>query len=298
MVTIRSHYSKKADVTLFHGDCIEFLDELPKESARLIVTSPPFNIGKEYEKKLPLKQYLKNQTLVITKCYEKLARNGSICWEVGNYIDGGRIVPLDLLLFPIFEQLDLSMRGRIIWHFSHGLHCSNRFSGRHESIMWFTKSDDYVFNLDAVRVPQKYPGKKHFKGPNKGQYSSNPVGKNPGDVWIIPNVKYNHVEKTEHPCQFPVELVERLILSLTNKNDLVVDPFMGVGTTAVAAIRRKRRAAGADLVERYIEIARERVRKAARGELQVREMNTPIFEMKKGSSLIQQPKEFFRIAKN
>ena len=109
------------------------------------------------------------------------------------------------------------MRNRIVWHFEHGLHCSRRLSGRYETIMWFTKGDDYVFELDPIRVPQKYPGKKYFKGPKAGQYSCNPLGKNPGDVWTIPNVKSNHVEKTGHPCQFPVELIERLVLALTRK---------------------------------------------------------------------------------
>ena len=110
-----------------------------------------------------------------------------------------------------------------------GLHCKKRLSGRYETILWFTKSDDYTFNLDPIRVPQKYPNKKYFKGKNKGKLSCNPLGKNPSDVWEIPNVKHNHVEKTEHPCQFPVELVDRLVLSLTNEGDVVFDPFLDLG---------------------------------------------------------------------
>ena len=114
---------------------------------------------------------------------------------MGNYVNKGEIVPLDIALYPVFQELGLKMRNRIIWRFDHGLHCSKRFSGRYESINWFTKSDRYTFHLDPVRVPQKYPGKKYFKGPKVGQLSCNPLGKNPGDVWDIPNVKYNHVEK-------------------------------------------------------------------------------------------------------
>jgi len=121
-------------------------------------------------------------------------------------------VPLDIQFDPIFRKHGLSLRNRIIWHFGHGLHNKRRFSGRYEVILWYTKSDNYVFNLDDVRIPSKYPGKRHFKGPKTGQLSGNPKGKNPEDVWDIPNVKSNHVEKTEHPCQFPVGLVERLIL--------------------------------------------------------------------------------------
>lgn len=85
------------------------------------------------------------------------------------------------------------------------------------------------------------------------------MGKNPGDVWIIPNVKANHVEKTIHPCQFPVELIERLVLALTNKGDWVLDPYIGVGTTAIAALIHERRAIGAEILPEYVEIARKRI---------------------------------------
>ena len=162
-----------------------------------------------------------------------------------------RIIPLDSLLYPVFAEFGLRMRNRIVWHFEHGLHCSRRLSGRYEVILWFTKGDDYVFNLDPIRVPQKYPGKKYFKGPKAGQYSCNPLGKSPGDVWVIPNVKSNHVEKSGHPCQFPVELVERLVLALTLPGDWVLDPFLGTGTSIIAALRQNRRGVGAEVVERY-----------------------------------------------
>ena len=170
------------------------------------------------------------------------------------------------------------MRNRIIWHFEHGLHCTNRFSGRYETIIWFTKTKDYVFNLDPVRVPQKYPGKKHFKGPKAGQYSSNPLGKNPGDLWIIPNVKSNHIEKTEHPCQFPVELIERLVLSMSNEDDWVLDPFLGTGTTIIGALRHNRRGAGAEMQAKYIQIARSRIAQEMAGTLRTRPMHRPVYD--------------------
>ena len=210
---------------LYQGDCLKLLKGIPDESLQLIVTSPPYNIGKEYEMKLKLSQYIEQQASIIKECVRALSVQGSICWQVGNHVDNGSIIPLDTILYPIFIDLGLQMRNRVVWHFEHGLHCSKRFSGRYETIMWFTKSSDYVFNLDPIRVPQKYPGKKYFKGPNAGKYSCNPLGKNPGDVWIIPNVKSNHVEKTMHPCQFPVELIERLVLSMSNEGDWVFDPF-------------------------------------------------------------------------
>jgi adenine-specific DNA-methyltransferase len=246
----------------------------------LVVTSPPYNIGKEYEKKLNLDQYIDQQAHVIKECVRVLHDSGSICWQVGNHVDNGSIIPLDTILYPIFRELGLQMRNRIVWHFEHGLHCSNRFSGRYETINWYTKSDRFVFNLDPVRVPQKYPGKKYFKGPKIGQYSCNPLGKNPGDLWTIPNVKNNHVEKTIHPCQFPVELIERLVLAMTEEDDWILDPFLGVGTTIVAAIRQNRRGAGAEVLKKYLDVARERIHMASSGTLQVRPLGRPVFDPK------------------
>jgi adenine-specific DNA-methyltransferase len=251
---------------------------VPNGTLQLVVTSPPYNLGKEYEKRLKLDQYVEQQAAVIRECVRALKSTGSICWQVGNYVDGRQIIPLDTILYPIFADLGLKMRNRIIWHFEHGLHCSKRFSGRYETIIWFTKSDNYVFNLDGVRVPQKYPGKKHFKGPRAGEYSGNPLGKNPGDLWVIPNVKNNHVEKTVHPCQFPVELIERLVLSMTNEDDWVYDPFLGTGTSIIAAVRHGRLGAGSEIHSKYIEIARERINLELAGNLRTRPMGRPVYD--------------------
>ena len=273
-------YSKEKELILFHGDTRDLLAQIPDEEAQLIVTSPPYNVGKEYEKVVDLDEYVAQQSGIIKECARILSTSGSICWQVGNYVANGEIAPLDIVLYPVFKKLGLKLRNRIIWHFGHGLHCSKRFSGRHETILWFTKSDDYYFNLDPIRVPQKYPEKKYFKGPNKGRLSGNPLGKNPSDVWDIPNVKSNHVEKTIHPCQFPVELIERLILSMTKEGDLVYDPFIGVGTTAVAAVRHNRRAAGADIQKKYLDVALKRVELERKGLLKTRELGKPVYEKK------------------
>jgi adenine-specific DNA-methyltransferase len=265
-------------MVLYGGDCLDFIKTIPDETFKLIVTSPPYNIGKNYERKTLLDKYLSLQALVIGECYRTLDPRGSICWQVGNYVENGSIIPLDTLLYPIFARLGLILRNRIVWHFEHGLHCSKRFSGRYETILWFTKSDDYTFNLDPVRVKQKYPGKKYFKGPNAGKYSCNPKGKNPGDVWVIPNVKSNHVEKTDHPCQYPVELVERLVLSMTEPDDWVLDPFAGTGTSIIAAIRHERRGAGAEIMPEYVKIARSRIELELEGRLKTRPMGLPVFD--------------------
>jgi adenine-specific DNA-methyltransferase len=274
---IGTRYDPVNTASIFLGDCRELLNSIPAGEASLVVTSPPYNIGKEYEKKVELSTYLSQQRIIIEECCRILSDDGSLCWQVGNFVDRGAIIPLDAVLYPIFTELGLRLRNRIVWHFEHGLHCSRRFSGRYEVILWFTKTDDYVFNVDPIRVPQKYPGKKYFKGPKAGEYSCNPLGKNPGDLWTIPNVKHNHVEKTAHPCQFPVELIERLVLSMTTEQSLVVDPFMGAGTTAIAALRHNRRSAGAELVKEYYEIGMERLRLEAAGLLRTRPMNRPVY---------------------
>jgi len=275
---IAARFDPSQSVIVYPGDCLDLLRSIPDESLQLVVTSPPYNIGKEYEKRLHLDVYLQQQAQVITECVRALSPEGSICWQVGNYVDRGAIIPLDTVLYPIFSGLGLRMRNRIIWHFEHGLHCSRRFSGRYETIVWFTKTDDYTFNLDPVRVPQKYPGKRHFKGDKAGQYSCNPLGKNPGDLWVIPNVKSNHVEKTEHPCQYPVELIERLVLALTSEADWVLDPFLGTGTTVIAAIRHGRRGVGAETVPRYVEMAHRRIQQELAGILRTRPMDRPVYD--------------------
>ncbi|MBU6402241.1 MAG: site-specific DNA-methyltransferase [Verrucomicrobia bacterium] len=272
----RFHPSER--LVVFPGDCLEFLKSIPDETFQLVVTSPPYNLGKEYEQRIDLEAYVEQQRCVIRECVRTLKLTGSICWEVGNYVENGAIIPLDAMLFPVFAELHLRCRNRIVWHFEHGLHCTRRFSGRYESILWFTKTDGYLFDLDSVRVPQKYPGKKHFKGPKAGEYSCNPLGKNPGDVWIIPNVKSNHVEKTEHPCQFPVELIERLVLALSREGDWVFDPFLGTGTSVIAAYRHRRRGAGVEIQERYVAIAQERLNRTLEGTLRVRPMNRQVFD--------------------
>ena len=262
-------------------DALTFLKDQPDNSIKLIITSPPYNIGKEYETATSLSEYLEHLKPILRETARVLAQDGSICWEVGNYIDPNtsEIYPLDIYYYPIFKGLGLQLRNRIIWHFGHGLQCEKRFSGRYETILWFSKTDNYTFNLDDVRIPSKYPGKRAYKGANKGKLSGNPRGKNPEDlweatverlyddwdscIWDVPNVKSRHPEKTIHPCQFPVELVERCVLALTNENDIVYDPFSGVGSSLIAALKNGRRAYGTELMQEYIEIGNERIKKLA-----------------------------------
>ena len=303
-ITVSDKYDTNVDVVLFDRDCSELLKCMPAESVDLIITSPPYNVGKRYEKKTTLQAYLKNMEPVIAELVRVLADTGNLCWQVGNYVQKGEVFPLDIYFYDIFKHFGLKLRNRIIWRFNHGLHCKNRFSGRYEVILWFSKSDDYIFNLDPVRVPAKYPGKRHFKGPKRGQLSGNPLGKNPSDVWDvvahdweegvwdIPNVKANHPEKTEHPCQFPVELVQRCVLALTQPDGVVFDPYCGVGSTIIAALQHNRKAVAAELDPDYVAITRERIQKFADGELPLRPLGKPIHEPTGKERIVQIPLEW------
>ena len=301
---IEDPFRPEARIVLHHGDVMELLATLPAGTVRLVVTSPPYNLGKEYETRVGLRTYLQTQKQIIKELVRVLADDGSICWQVGNFAENGEVFPLDIYYYDIFKDLGLKLRNRIVWHFGHGLHASKRFSGRYETILWFTKSDDYVFNLDAVRVPQKYPGKRHFKGPKRGEISGNPKGKNPSDFWPmlldewddgvieIPNVKANHPEKTIHPCQFPIELVERCVLALTNPGDWVLDPFAGAGSSLIAAVKNDRRAMGAEKEEAYLDITRDRLERFFDGSLRIRPIGKKVYKPTGKEKAAQVPEEW------
>ncbi len=182
---VASSFDPGAEIVIAEGDCLETLRELPSGFAKLIITSPPYNIGKEYERATHLDRYLDALSPIVDELIRVLSRTGSLCWQVGNYVEDSEVFPLDIFYYPFFKKHGLQLRNRVVWHFAHGLHASKRLSGRYEVLLWFTNSDTYTFNLDAVRVPSKYPGKRHFKGDKIGQPSGNPLGKNPSDVWSI-----------------------------------------------------------------------------------------------------------------
>ncbi len=289
-------------------DAQKFMDSLPDNSVKLIITSPPYNIGKEYETKTSIEAYLEKMKPLLASMVRVLRDDGSLCWQVGNYVDNGEVFPLDIFYYSLFKELGLKLRNRIIWHFGHGLHCKNRFSGRYETILWFSKTDNYTFNLDDVRIPSKYPGKRYYKGEKKGQISGNKLGKNPEDVWEltvkrleddwesliweIPNVKSNHPEKENHPCQFPIELVERCVLALTDENDVVYDPFAGVGSTLLGALKNNRRAYGTELEEAYIEIGEQRIERLRNDELKTRPIYQEVYKPTGKESVAKIPEEW------
>ncbi|MFH2004677.1 MAG: site-specific DNA-methyltransferase [Bacteroidota bacterium] len=301
---VHSDFDPTAQIILHCGDTLNFLETVPNDTAKLIITSPPYNLGKEYENKTAIETYLDFQDQVIDQLVSKLRTDGSICWQVGNFVEDSEVFPLDTLYYSHFKKHGMKLRNRIIWRFNHGLHASKRFSGRYETILWFTKSDNYTFNLDSVRVPSKYPGKRHFKGPKRGLPSGNPLGKNPSDVWEfvakewdeefwdIPNVKANHPEKTIHPCQYPIELIERCVLALSNEDDWVLDPYCGVGSALIASLKHNRKAAGVDKEQEYVTVAKQRIEDFYTGKLKIRPLGKPVFEPTGKEKVSQIPPEW------
>ena len=302
--TLDDRYSPDSNLVLECNDTVEFTKKLPTDSIQLIITSPPYNIGKEYETRVSIKDYLDTQQELIQELVRVLSPRGSICWQVGNYVEKAEVFPLDVYYYPLFKDMGLHLRNRVIWHFGHGLHASKRFSGRYETLLWFTKTDHYTFNLDDVRIPSKYPNKRHFKGEKKGELSGNPKGKNPSDfwellqsdfdsgIWEIPNVKANHIEKLDHPCQYPVELVERCVLAMTDKDDIVYDPYAGVASSLVAAIKHGRCAFGVDRAQEYVEIGTRRLKKLLNGYLETRPIGKPVYTPNGNEKIVQIPMEF------
>jgi adenine-specific DNA-methyltransferase len=304
------YISPNTTYKIFNGDGLNILKSIEENKFDLIITSPPYNIGKSYETKTSIEKYLETQEEIINQLIRTLSDKGNLCWQVGNYIDKGEVFPLDIYYYQIFKKHGFKLRNRIIWHFGHGLHASNRFSGRYETMLWFSKTDDYIFNLDNVRVPAKYPGKLHFKGAKKGQPSGNPLGKNPSDIWNIvlndwetglwdiPNVKSNHPEKTIHPCQFPIELVERCVLALTNEDSWVLDPFAGVGSTIIAAVKNNRNAIGIDKEIEYCNVTQQRIKDFKEGILKIRPINKPIHIPSENDKVAKVPKEWLQLELN
>lgn len=268
---------KNADVAtnynIIEGDSLSEIERLDSNIS-LIFSSPPYNIGKVYEKKTKVDAYLENQGILISKMYAALKKGGSICWQVGNYVENGAIKPLDDLLHPFFIKVGFVLQRKFIWMFGHGLHCQNRFSGRYETISWYSKGDlEYHPTSNNLIINNEY---------NNCRLN-------------IPNVKSNHVEKTIHPCQFPVELVERFILLLTVEGDIVLDPYNGVGSTMIAALNNRRSAIGIELKSEYNSVTERRINQLYSGNLQIRPLGKQVYEPDDNNPLALTPLQWKNI---
>jgi adenine-specific DNA-methyltransferase len=259
--------STMLECRLVCGDLLDVLRGTPSDSVDLTVTSPPYNIGKEYEHNRPLSEYIDWCREWLNEIFRVTKPSGALWLNLG-YIEveeKGRAVPLSYLLW---NQSPFFLQQEIVWHYGAGVASRRAFSPRNEKWLWFLKDPlQYTFNLDAVRDPNvKYPNQK-----KDGKLKCNPMGKNPGDVWIIPKVTSGNgrasPERTSHPAQFPLAVVKRIILASSNPGELVLDPFAGSGSTLVASIHAQRRCIGVEVRAEYCAIAERRIR-AARARVQ------------------------------
>jgi adenine-specific DNA-methyltransferase len=227
---------------------------------QLTVTSPPYNIGKEYEQSMPMDEYVAWCARWCGQVHALTTRHGAFWLNVG-YVPlagRGKAVPLPYLLW---DKTPFFLMQEVVWNYGAGVACRNSFSPRNEKFLWYVKTaNKYTFNLDAVRDPDvKYPNQK-----KNGVLRCNPNGKNPSDVWAIPKItsgeKRSSAERTAHPAQFPVAVIERVVLASSNQGDLVLDPFMGSGTTAEVALAHGRKVVGFEIREDYCKIAVDRLR--------------------------------------
>jgi adenine-specific DNA-methyltransferase len=250
---------ERQGVAIYQMDCLEAMQRIPGDLINLTITSPPYNIGKEYEELAELNVYLDWCENWINEIHRVTTDNGTFWLNVG-YLeieDKGLAVPIPYLLW---NRTPFYMLQEVVWNYAAGVACKKRFSPRNEKLLWYVKDkNNYTFNLDDVRDPNvKYPNQK-----KNGKLKCNPLGKNPSDVWQITKVtsgkNRSSVERTPHPAQFPMELVERMLKSSSNKGDVILDPFMGSGSTAECALRNGRYVIGFELKSEYIGYAQQRI---------------------------------------
>ena len=244
---------------IYQGDCIKLMESLPHDFGALTITSPPYNIGKEYEKSRPVAEYLDWCESWIRLIHRFTRWDGAFWLNLGYIpLDGrARAVPIPYLLW---ERVPFYLVQEVVWNYGAGVATKHSFSPRNEKFLWYVKSpDDYVFNLDAVRDPNvKYPNQK-----KNGKKKCNPLGKNPSDVWQFPKVTSgkdrSSKERTAHPAQFPIAVIGRIIKACSNPGDLVFDPFLGSGSLIEAALRNDRLAVGFEISPAYVRIAANRI---------------------------------------
>ncbi len=244
---------------LYCGDSLVLQKKINSPLFNAIITSPPYNIGKEYEEILSLEKYVSWSSEWIADSCNLLNDSGCLLLNLGytNVTNLGRAIPLSYLLW---NKIPLYLNQEIVWNYSAGVACKKYLSPRNEKILWYVKDkSNYVFNLDTIRDPNvKYPNSKRH-----GKSRVNALGKNTSDVWQIPKVttgmNRSSKERTPHPCQFPLELINRLLLGFTNKNDVVLDPFVGSGTTIEACIKNERYCVGFEILPSYCEIIKKRI---------------------------------------
>jgi adenine-specific DNA-methyltransferase len=251
---------EEGKVAIYNMDCIKGMSMIPKELIDLTITSPPYNIGKEYEEISALDDYILWCENWIKEIHRITKENGAFWLNLGylSVPEKGHSVPIPYLLW---DKTPFFFLQEIVWNYAAGVACRKTYSPRNEKLLWYVKNlKNYTFNLDDVRDPNvKYPNQK-----KNGKLRCNPLGKNPTDVWQIKKVtsgkNRSSAERTPHPAQFPLEMVERIIKSSSNEGELILDPFMGSGSTAECALRNNRFVIGFELNKEYVSYAQQRIK--------------------------------------
>jgi site-specific DNA-methyltransferase (adenine-specific) len=208
---------------------------------RLVFADPPFNIGYDYDSitdLLSAAEFKKWCESWIAECIRLVSHDGAVVVCMGDsYVAQVKI---------ILDGFGLTMRNWIVWHYTFGVHCEGKFGRDHTHILYYVRNpDNFYFNGDAVRIQSERL--------RIGDKRADPRGRVPGDVWSIPRLVGNAKERVGHPCQMPVDVLDRLIQSLTEEGDIILDPFAGSGTTLASALANGRRADGVELSQQYIE---------------------------------------------
>lgn len=252
-------YFETKDFLLYNMDCVDGMKKMNEEIFDLTVTSPPYNIGKEYEETISLEEYLSWCKVWLDIIYKITKPKGALLLNLG-YLEipgKGHAIPIPYLLW---SKTKFYLIQEIVWNYGAGVACKTKLSPRNEKILWYVKNaNDYTFNLDAIRDKNvKYPNQK-----KKGKLRANSLGKNPSDVWQIAKVTSGanraSKERAPHPAQFPMDMIEKIIKGFSNENDLVLDPFIGSGTVAEVAIRNNRKVVGFEIVEEYCDYIVKRI---------------------------------------
>jgi len=225
----------------------------------LTVTSPPYNIGKEYEATRSIEEYIRWSEHWIEEVYRLTNSNGAFWLNLGYLAlrERARAIPIPYL---IWDKVPFFLMQEIVWNYGAGVATRQSFSPRNEKFLWYVKdAGRYTFNLDDVRDPDvKYPHQK-----KNGKLRCNPLGKNPSDVWQIPKVtsgtNRSSAERMPHPAQFPVALIDRIVRACSDPGDLILDPFLGSGTSAEVALHNGRSVIGFEIDSFYLAAAIERL---------------------------------------
>ncbi len=253
-------FDRGDDYAIFRADCVEVMQLLPRESVDLTITSPPYNIGKEYESPMPIDEYIGWCETWIHQVHRLTRPNGAFWLNLGYVALDGRAkaIPLPYLLW---NHCPFYLMQEVVWNYGAGVAASRSLSPRNEKFLWYVKDvDNYTFNLDEIRDPDvKYPNQK-----KNGRLRCNTIGKNPSDVWQIAKVTSGRDrssdERTAHPAQFPLDLINRIVLGFSNPGDVILDPFMGSGTVAIACVQQKRPVIGFEINRDYCSLAKKRIR--------------------------------------